>query len=231
LQELQSLDRGLAQAIRYKFQTVAQSIDQFRSSKRSLEQSFDELHLLPYVLRKTTWFPGYLFKENETKHTLALLYRDIVKNVPLPFADMQLYDLEYYLGLENRFGFMLKPNFVGRMFYVMTTPEFHSFMEGKCQMEGTLRAIQLIVALKSFEKRHSRLPDQLAQLCPDYLERVPLDSFDGLPFKYSREKAIVYSVGKDLLDSGGSTQVPSYELYGEDYPKTWIAEDAVFRLN
>jgi hypothetical protein len=110
LQELQSLDRGLAQAIRYKFQTVTQSIDQFRSSKRSLEQSFDELHLLPYILRKTTWFPGYLFRENETKHTLALLYRDIVNNVPLPFADMQLYDLEHYLGLENRFGFMLKPN-------------------------------------------------------------------------------------------------------------------------
>jgi len=231
LAALRPLDQGLTRAVQFQFQTVADAIEKFRSTGLSLEKRISDSDGIPFILRKTTWFPGYLFKENETKQTLAQLYRDTIHNIPFVYADMNLYHPEEYLGLTgSKTSFVLRPNFVGRIFYAFTTPEFSTFLEGKCQMEGSVRATQLVVAIKAFQKTTGVLPDRLSSLCPAYLQTVPLDPFDGLPFRYSRSKEIIYSVGKDLLDSGGSTEIPPGEIYGRDYPKTWIAEDAVFQI-
>jgi len=35
------------------------------------------------------------------------------------------------------------------------------------------------------------------------LDQVPTDDFDGQPLRYSRERKIVYSVGRNLKDDGG----------------------------
>jgi hypothetical protein len=48
------------------------------------------------------------------------------------------------------------------------------------------------------------LPESLSELVPKYLPKVPIDPFDGKPLRYSKEKGIIYCVGKDLKDSGGS---------------------------
>lgn len=230
--DLRPLDQGMVRAVKNKYQTVAKAIDAFRGKKVSLEQSFSDTYHLPYILRKTTWYPGYMFKENETKGKLARLYKDMAENVPKIYADMKFYDLEQYLGLMgSRFIFFLSPNFVGRVFYAFTTPEFQSFLEGKCRLEGTVRALRLMTAVKLYQKETGTLPDTLQALCPKYLSEVPLDPFDGKPFRYLRDKEVIYSVGKDLKDSKGSVTVPPDEIYGKDYPKTWIAEDAVFYLD
>lgn len=231
LAELKTMNQGLASAIKNKYLTVAESIDSFRSRKKSLEQSFDDTYNLPYILRKTTWYPAYMFKENETKGRLAVLYRDMAANVQKNYADMKSYDLEQFLGLVgSRYRFYLSPNFVGRIFYAFTTPEFQSFLDGKFQLDGTARAMRLLVALKLFERENGALPERLEALCPTYLPNVPVDPFDGKPFRYSRDKELIYSVSKDLKDSGGSVTVPPDEIYGKDYPKTWIAEDGVFYI-
>ncbi len=46
---------------------------------------------------------------------------------------------------------------------------------------------------------------------PAYLDALPVDPFDGRPVRYSREKKIVYSVGKDLVDGGGMTDAQARE--------------------
>jgi hypothetical protein len=51
-----------------------------------------------------------------------------------------------------------------------------------------------------------KLPENLQALVPTYLAAVPDDPFDGKPFRYSPEKKIVYSVGKNLVDDGGSVE-------------------------
>jgi hypothetical protein len=145
---------------------------------------------------------------------------------------MKIYDLAQFLGLfGSKFSFFVKPNFVGRLFYAFTTPEIETYLEGKCQMEGSIQGARLIVAIQEYKRNNGgKLPTQLASLCPEYLATVPLDPFDGKPFRYSTSKAIVYSVSKDLKDSDGSTEIPPGEIYGEDYPKTWIAFDGVFKV-
>jgi hypothetical protein len=161
-----------------------------------------------------------------------VIYRDTIQNTALFYADMKIYDLTQYLGLfGSKVAFMLKPNFVGRLFYAFTTPEIGTYLEGKCQMEGSIAGARLIVAIQSFRQKNGKLPDELTALCPDYLPSVPLDPFDGKPFRYSASKAIAYSVSKDLKDSNGSTEIPPGEIYGDDYPRTWIAFDGVFKID
>ena len=43
-----------------------------------------------------------------------------------------------------------------------------------------------------------------AALVPEYVDAVPRDPFDGQPFRYSKQKGIVYALGTDLKDNGGS---------------------------
>ncbi len=222
---------GLKRSIQYKFKSVYDQIDGFRASGKSLEQTFPETAVFPYPIRKTTWIPGYMFRENETKQRLAGLYGDAARNALLPYGEMKRYKPGEYLGLRgSRYAFMYGPNVVGRLFYAFTTPEIESYLESKCQLDGTIRATQLIVAIKRFERANGQLPDALTALVPVYMNAVPADSFDGQPFRYVPEKGIIYSVSKNLKDAGGLMEITSGEIYGKDYPKTWVADDAVFSV-
>lgn len=66
-------------------------------------------------------------------------------------------------------------------------------------------AAQVAIALEAYHRRHNVWPDQLEKLCPDLLPTVPLDRFDGKPFKYKlvENVPIVYSVGRNRMDDGG----------------------------
>jgi len=65
---------------------------------------------------------------------------------------------------------------------------------------------------------------------PAYLDGVPVDSFDGEPFRYSAEKGLVYSVGKNLTDEGGSSMMPDGKVKGETGWRHKNAEDLVFEI-
>jgi hypothetical protein len=49
------------------------------------------------------------------------------------------------------------------------------------------------------------LPTKLAQLVPEFLPTVPVDPFDGKPFRYLVDdlEIKVYSVGVNGIDDGG----------------------------
>jgi len=61
------------------------------------------------------------------------------------------------------------------------------------------------IAIRSYQAGQGGvLPPSLEALVPEYLDVVPRDPYDGQPLRYSAEKKIVYSVGGDGTDSGGS---------------------------
>ncbi len=235
LTSLNDSDQGLIRAVKFKFAGVDRRIKTFREKKLTLEQSFNatDMQFLPFFLRKTKWYPGYIFRENETRQRLADLYKIMIKNAGNNYAGMDIFNLEDFLGLKDPgrlIFFYGKPNFVGKIFYAFTTPEFYTFLETKCQSKGAIEATKLMVAIRAYQKDNGELPNELNLLIPDYIAEIPLDPFDGKPLRYSKETQIIYSVSKDLKDSKGSMKIPEGEIYGEDYPKLWITEDAVFQL-
>jgi hypothetical protein len=64
------------------------------------------------------------------------------------------------------------------------------------------------IALKRYSLRHSKLPSQLSELVPEFLDSVPIDSMDGQSLRYrpnTNGTFLLYSVGKDGRDDGGDT--------------------------
>lgn len=67
-------------------------------------------------------------------------------------------------------------------------------------------AMQIAIALELFKRRTGNYPNNLSDLSPRLLPAVPADPCDGLPMRYKLVdgKPLVYSIGVDLDDDGGT---------------------------
>ncbi|MCR9116777.1 MAG: hypothetical protein NXI22_07475 [bacterium] len=61
------------------------------------------------------------------------------------------------------------------------------------------------IAIELYRRKHDQFPQDLEDLVPEYLEKVPTDPFAGTPLQYRVDAAhvVVYSVGLDRTDNGG----------------------------
>ena len=69
-----------------------------------------------------------------------------------------------------------------------------------------LRCTIVSLAAERYRQANKSCPDSLDKLCPQFLEAVPLDPFDGAPLRYRRveDGVIIYAVGDDGVDNGGN---------------------------
>ncbi|KPJ51931.1 MAG: hypothetical protein AMS16_07115, partial [Planctomycetes bacterium DG_58] len=70
---------------------------------------------------------------------------------------------------------------------------------------ATAGCAKLAIALRLQAMKHGRYPEALAQLVPEFLDKLPSDPFSGKGFIYRKEGQgfIVYSVGVNGADDGG----------------------------
>jgi hypothetical protein len=72
---------------------------------------------------------------------------------------------------------------------------------------ATYRATLVAIALSAYRGEHSEYPSSLGDLVGTYLGAVPIDPFDGRPFRYIPKPAeddfVLYAVGRDQVDDGG----------------------------
>lgn len=83
------------------------------------------------------------------------------------------------------------------------------------------------LAVRRFQLAQGRAPENLDQLVPKYLPRVPTDPFDGRPLRYRMTADgtfTIYSVGHDGVDDGGN---PAPELPGTS-PQFLTGRDLVW---
>jgi hypothetical protein len=73
-----------------------------------------------------------------------------------------------------------------------------------CSTESHLSALRLIIACKRYQLKYGKPPDTLMALVPEFLDAIPVDPFDGKPFRYSPAGQVVYSVGANGIDDGGT---------------------------
>jgi hypothetical protein len=95
-----------------------------------------------------------------------------------------------------------------------------AFSSGEQARDGVLTAI----ALERFRLARGVYPSELSQLVPEFLARVPLDSYDGKPLKYHLADSgpLLYAVGCDTDDDGG--RVPE-GWRGNDKAMPWRTPD------
>jgi hypothetical protein len=95
-------------------------------------------------------------------------------------------------------------NPVGRILLRLLVPAIDAVQQQVDLSSFSGSATEVFFGLRAYWGDTGALPDRLNELVPKYLKSIPRDPFDGQPLRYSKEAAIVYSVGNDFVDSGGS---------------------------
>lgn len=72
--------------------------------------------------------------------------------------------------------------------------------------QAGMRCMIAVLAVERYRRASGHWPDNLGDLVPLYVTKVPLDPFDGQPLRYRRiaNGVVVYSVGADRVDDGGN---------------------------
>jgi hypothetical protein len=111
-------------------------------------------------------------------------------------------------------------------------------------MEMKRRLLLTAIALKRYELRTGKYPDQLATLVPNFFRELPIDVMDGKPIRYrlnSDGTFLLYSVGEDGVDNGGDLTPTESILRSRIHPwlptdahsrskSWWLARDAVWPM-
>ena len=195
---------AFAKAMRVEYQVQIGTIDALRQGKLANAESD-----LPPLHRWPAW---PLFSFSQTRALFAAGALRLVKAAPHPYGEAKIDDLESRPGLASM---AFSGNPIGQIMYYMLIPAEAASLEKKSRGAAELAATRTTLALRAYEIAHGQLPTDLAALVPEFLDEVPSDDFDGKPLRYSADKKIVYSVGKNLKDDGG--EGPSF--YASTYAK------------
>ncbi len=216
---------ALKNSICVDYQTRVKIIDDL--SKGQIDNcSFSGISRLPKVLSYMSQF-SYFFQPKKTKQMLAEMYAAFNQNIPNNVSNIENSEISKIIEKlkQDRSKSLFTPNGLGKLLCEWLAP--NSYIIGrKCMNDLFLNANRTLLALKAYKTDHDKFPETLEHLTPDYLDKVPADTYDGKPIRYSQEKSMLYSVGDDLKDSGGS------EKNREDNARTnrWRTEDIVFKI-
>lgn len=97
-------------------------------------------------------------------------------------------------------------NVIGKIYLRTSLVSFPGAQIKSHVWDFSVSATQILLAIKAYWQDNQKIPSELANLVPNYLDEIPIDPFDGKPLRYVPEKMIIYSVGEDLIDSGGSVK-------------------------
>jgi len=215
---------GLADGLRCEYQIESNTIEAIHQGNLTMKS----LARIDHDPIRPSWSErldvALSLKPNQTKRLCAESLRTFVEACAKPYAACPT----LHSTQENRDRLLrtLAPrNTLGRTLYGILVPAVLGVLEHKCGAHTDMAATQALMALKPFKMKTGRLPKTLDELVLEYLAAVPLDDFDGKPLRYSPEKKILYSVGKDLKDVGGFTKEETLKWWQKENP-TRPPEDA-----
>ena len=192
--ELGACESGLADAYRVEYRCCADAVDDVTNGT-----GFFSLLLRARLLLR--FMP---LKPNKTKCLLVRSFQALVQASTRPCIEVRSLPLD-----RPRYGTVfwakafLSGNGKGIVLYYDLMPMVTRSLEVKYRENCHVAATQILIALRCYQLEHGDVAETLDELVPEYLDSVPLDDFDGKPMKYSKEKKVVYAVGKDLTDNGG----------------------------
>jgi hypothetical protein len=210
LDSLGSNKEGLTNALKVEYQTQRKLLDDFARGKtaatNSGEQMMISIGMTPF------------FNATRTKMEFAQSARVIRDGMSKPFAEIPWSDLPVVETNRSILKRLIKGNVVGDILFDLLGPSSKGFSKRKSREAVSVTATQLLLALKICKMRHDKLPESLSELAPEFFPQVPLDDFDGKPFRYLPGKKLIYSIGPDLKDSGGGGFHKNSQDYDLPFP-------------
>ena len=226
LDNMSALHLGLIRAVKAEYWIIARTVDELGRDGGSLSKAVVPDGRVSRFLLGSTGRSRYLFQREKTKLMFADLYREVIKNTSCSYAEMNFQSLEEQVELGEkgwRWRRTMRPNAIGEILRALLVPAVSGILEKKCQNECLLEATRLVVGCRRYALANGSLPDTCEALVPTFLTRLPLDPYNGEPFRYAPEKRVIYSVGLNLTDDGGASEGGVRE--GR---QRWKQEDIVF---
>lgn len=184
----------------------ANKLERYKNNEDGLQRVWKGEHLISLQVVDSITSHGKLnlfyLQPNRIKNLRTQFIRDQVRDIDIPCAfikgEIESNDPpEFFRSIitENSFGELLFNAVSGSLFSVDNK---------KCQEDFAVSSTQLTAALKAYWLENGSYPASLNELAPKYISKVPEDPFDSKLIRYSSEKKIIWSVGKDGIDSGGN---------------------------
>jgi len=106
-------------------------------------------------------------------------------------------------------------------------PTLAGFLRNDLACLTRLQVAGVALAIERYRLATGAPPKQLADLVPQFLDKLPVDPYDGQPLRYERLDPgfVVYSIGNDGADDGGQERPTTRR--GQDEPNydiTFIVE-------
>jgi len=166
----------------------------------------------------------FILQPNKSKEAVANHSRDLLSQINSTCSAFKKTDMERTLGLTgSKLKMGLRPNLAGRLLCLSIVLSSDSFIKNECQTKNAESATRIAIAYQRYLKKERHPPESLTDLVPTYLPAVPIDWFDGQPFRYLPKEKLLYSVDKDLKDSKAVwwTEGKKYLKYPDQvYPLT-----------
>jgi hypothetical protein len=197
-------DPGYTNALKAEYHSMYSAIEDFQSGRLDIGEMITET---PFSRGATSKSPQskamrMVFRPNQTKHMFYEYYHQVLSQLDLPYSLVN-HDQLNGNDLRKTPAHLISANAAGKILFSVAIPTYDSILKNRCRYEASLSATQILIALHHYKEDADDLPDSLTSLVPAYLPAVPLDRFDGKPMRYSKTKRIIYSIGSDLIDSGG----------------------------
>lgn len=143
---------------------------------------------------------GFLYRDNlRDEHPIMLAMMNRWINIAqMPPGEQA--EAEQQIDLEARS--LPKSAVLSRLFL----PAIKKIGESSRRKHACIRCIIVALAAERSRQEKGKWPKSLDQLCPAYLIRLPLDSYDGASLRYRRldDGIVIYAVGNDGIDNGGN---------------------------
>ncbi len=175
---------------------------------------------------------SFAFQPNNTRRIALPIYRNAIRS-------LETGDLETLIHTERFITDLMKEtnrrapwdprrhhNRTGNVMVLYMLPTLDTFVHQAYRLQAENQAAILVTALQLHLREQGELPHTLRELVPDYLAEIPADPFDGQPFRYDRSASVVYAIGQNLVDNGGSTKMRRKTRS----PTRNSAEDSVFGI-
>jgi len=191
---------GLITAFKSEYANAEKSVDIVLADTQKSEESLlpgGNIPLNPMNKKGESFY----FRPNETKQLFADWARAqiLVANKPCGFIKDEG-DKKLSTSIIKLY---FTENAVGKVLSNIVAVSLNSSVYKKCNEEFQISADQLLLAIKAYKFDSGNYPASLDALLPHYITTIPIDPFGGEQIKYLVSKKILYSIGKDGIDSKG----------------------------